>query len=137
MPTLVTCQQRSQSASSSRPLRVARNSRVSCCRRPLPVSAGTRIVTMTSFLPISIPATRSANSGSSSTSSIVNSYDENADMVVAVRRSCGQAEIWSAGSKHQFTALKAAPGDQTGGRGQARQESTTSADGHAHPGSTP
>ena len=41
---------------------------------------------------------------------------ENADTVVAVRGSCGQAEIWSAGSKHQFTALKAAPGDQTGGR---------------------
>ena len=54
--------------------------------------------------------------------------------VVAVRGSCGQAEIWSAGSKHQFTALKAAPGDQTGGRGQTRQGSSTSADGHAHPG---
>src|SRR5260370_22746570 len=57
--------------------------------------------------------------------------------VVAVRRSCGQAEIWSAGSKHQFTALKAAPGDQTGGRGQTRQGSTTSADGHTHPGNPP
>jgi hypothetical protein len=33
------------------------------------------------------------------------SYHEYADTVVAVRRSCGQAEIWSAGSKHQFTAL--------------------------------
>jgi hypothetical protein len=30
--------------------------------------------------------------------------------VAAARRSQGQAEIWSAGSKHQFTALKAAPG---------------------------
>ena len=65
---------------------------------------------MTSVLPMSMPATRSANSGSSSTSSTVGSYHENADTVVAVRGSCGQAEIWSAGSKHQFTALKAAPG---------------------------
>ena len=43
--------------------------------------------------------------------------------VVAVRGSCGQAEIWSAGSKHQYTALKAAPSDQTVGRGPARQGS--------------
>ena len=42
--------------------------------------------------------------------------------VVAVRRSCGQAEIWSAGSKHQFTALRAAPGVQTGGRGKPAKD---------------
>ena len=32
---------------------------------------------------------------------------------------------------------KAAPSDQTGGRGQARQESATSADGHTHPAPAP
>src|SRR6266536_3536087 len=44
MPTLVTPQHRSQSASASRSLRTARNSRVSCCRRPRRVSLGTRMV---------------------------------------------------------------------------------------------
>jgi len=90
---------------------------------------------MTAALPMSIPATRSANSGSSSTSSTMSSYDQNADnTVVAVRGSCGQAEIWSAGWKHQYTALKGAPGVQTVARGQARQAASASADGHAHPG---
>ena len=51
-------------------------------------------------------STRSANSGSSSTSCISNSYDEKAVTGVAVRGSCGQAEIWSAGSKHHVTALE-------------------------------
>src|SRR5438477_456235 len=36
MPALVTCQDRSQSASASRLLRVVPNSRVSCCRRLRP-----------------------------------------------------------------------------------------------------
>jgi len=56
---------------------------------------------------------------------------------VAVRGSCGQAEIWSAGSKRQFTALKAAPSDQTVARGQARQAVSTSADGHARSSQQP
>src|SRR5450756_415429 len=33
--------------------------------------------------------------------------------VAAARRSWGQAEIWSAGSQRQFTALRSAPGAQT------------------------
>ena len=68
MPAFSTCQQRSQSASASSSFRVVPNSRVSCARPPLRVSLGTRIVTMIIFLPMSIPATRSQNSGSSSTS---------------------------------------------------------------------
>ena len=98
---------------------------------------GTRMVTITSALPISIPATRSANSGSSSTSSIIGPYDEMRIRSWPSAGAVGKPEIWSAGSKHQFAALKAAPGDQTGGRGQTRQRSTTSADGHAHPGNPP
>ena len=58
-------------------------------------------------------------------------------MVVAVRGSCGQAEIWSAGSKHQFTALKAAPSVRLldgvePAKGQRRQRTA-----RAHPDSTP
>jgi len=79
MPAFSTCQQRSQSASASSSRRVVPNSRVSCCRPPFLVSLGTRTVTMTVALPMSIPATRSQNSGSSSTSSIAISYDEHAD----------------------------------------------------------
>ena len=94
MPARSTCQARSQSASASSSRRVVPNSRVSCCRPPLRVSLGTRIVTMIIALPMSIPAARSQNSGSSSTSSIAISYDEH-----AVKRSRppagaeGQAEI--------------------------------------------
>jgi hypothetical protein len=44
----------------------------------LRVSLGTRIVTMTSALPMSIPAARSQNSGSPSISCIVISYHEDA-----------------------------------------------------------
>ena len=54
------------------------NSRVSCCRPPSRASLGTRIVTATICLPISIPAARSQNSGSPSTSCIVISYHEDA-----------------------------------------------------------
>src|SRR5215469_1024506 len=64
------------------------------------------MVTSIPALAISIPAARSANSGSSSTSCIGSSYDEKAVTGVAVRRSCGQPEIWSAGSKHDVTALR-------------------------------
>ena len=78
IPARSTCQARSQSASASSSLLVVPNFRVSCCRPPLRVSLGTRIVTMTSALPMSIPATRSQNSGSFSTSSIVISYDDSA-----------------------------------------------------------
>src|SRR6266705_2070266 len=84
MPALSTCQQRSQSASASSSRRVVPNFRVSCCRPPLRASLGTRIVTMTSALPMSIPAARSQNSGSSSTSCITISYHEDA---VTVARS--------------------------------------------------
>ena len=85
---------------------MAANERVSCWRRPGVVSLGTRTVTSIPALAMSIPAARSANSGSSSTSCISSSYDENAVTGVAVRGSCGQPEIWSAGSKHHVTALK-------------------------------
>ena len=78
MPAFSTCQQRSQSASAIRSFSVVPNSRVSCARPPVRVSLGTRIVTMIIVLPISIPATRSQNSGSSSTSFIVISYHEDA-----------------------------------------------------------
>ena len=46
------------------------------------------------------------SAGSSSTSCIGSSYDEKAVTGVAVRRSCGQRKIWSAGSKHHVTALE-------------------------------
>ena len=82
------------------------NERVSCWRRPGRVSLGTRMVTSIPALAISIPATRSANSGSSSTSCIGSSHHENAVTGVAARSSCGQTEIWSAGSKHHVTALE-------------------------------
>ena len=85
---------------------MAANERVSCWRRPGVVSLGIRMVTSIPALAMSIPAARSANSGSSSTSCIGSSYDENAVTGVAVRGSCGQPEIWSAGSKHHVTALK-------------------------------
>lgn len=50
---------------------------------------------------------------------------------MAVRGSCGQPELWSAGSKHHVTALEnAAPTVQAHLRGPARQEHATSADGH-------
>jgi hypothetical protein len=70
IPTLVTPQDRSQSARASSSLRVVRKDRVSCWRRPAVVSLGTRTVTSIPALAISIPATRSANSGSSSMSCI-------------------------------------------------------------------
>ena len=44
------------------------------------------------------------SAGSSSTSCIGSSYDEKAVTGVAVRSSCGQRKIWSAGSKHHVTA---------------------------------
>jgi hypothetical protein len=106
MPTLVTPQLRSQSASDSSSRRVVPNDRVSCQRAPARVSLGTRTVTSIPALAMSIPAARSANSGSSSTSCIHNSYDDKAVTGVAVRGSCGQTEIWSAGSKHHVTALE-------------------------------
>ena len=106
IPALVTPQLRSQSASAISSLRVVPNERVSCWRPPARESLGTRMVTSTPALAMSIPATRSANSGSSSTSCTGNSYDEKAVTGVAVRGSWGQAEIWSAGSKHHVTALE-------------------------------
>ena len=106
IPALVTPQPRSQSARASSSLRVVPNERVSCWRPPARVSLGTRMVTSIPALAMSIPATRSANSGSSSTSCIGSSYDEKAVTGVAVRGSCGQAEIWSAGSKRHVTALE-------------------------------
>src|SRR6266516_4389087 len=60
----------------------------------------------------------------------------NAVTGVAVRGSCGQPEIWSAGSKHHVTALETAPSVQALMRGPARQGTTTSADGHG-PSSPP
>jgi hypothetical protein len=78
IPARSTCQQRSQSAISSSWRRVVPNSRVSCCRPPRRVSLGTRIVTLTTCLPMSIPAARSQNSGSSPASSIPVSSHENA-----------------------------------------------------------
>src|ERR1039457_3437134 len=91
MPSLVTPQQRSQSARASNSLRVVPKVRVSCWRRPGVVSLGTRMATSTSALAMSRPATRSANSGSSSASSIDVSYDDRAVTAAAVvRRSQGQ-----------------------------------------------
>jgi hypothetical protein len=57
----------------------------------LRVSLGTRIVTITVFLPMSIPAARSQNSGSSAASSIALSYHGDAEKVTAARRSQGQS----------------------------------------------
>ena len=76
MPALVTSQQASQAARSSNSRRVVPKARVSCRRRPTAVWPGTRMVTSTPALAMSSPATRSANSGSSSTSSITGSYPD-------------------------------------------------------------
>src|SRR6266404_7157337 len=134
MPTFSTCQQRSQSASASSSFRVVPNSRVSCARPPLRVSLGTRIVTMIIFLPMSIPATRSQNSGSSSTSSIVISYDERAvngrgrpQELRGKRKSDPRARSTSS------QPSRTAPGAQAIQRGQARQDTTASAGGRDHP----
>jgi hypothetical protein len=134
MPTFSTCQQRSQSASASSSFRVVPNSRVSCARPPLRESLGTRIVTMIIFLPMSIPATRSQNSGSSSTSSIVISYDERAvngrgrpQELRGKRKSDPRARSTSS------QPSRTAPGAQAIQRGQARQDTTASAGGRDHP----
>ena len=134
MPAFSTCQQRSQSASASSSFRVVPNSRVSCARPPLRVSLGTRIVTMIIFLPMSIPATRSQNSGSSSTSSIVISYDERAvngrgrpQELRGKRKSDPRARSTSS------QPSRTAPGAQAIQRGQARQDTTASAGGRDHP----
>src|SRR5258708_4952371 len=79
MPALATPQQPSQSASESSPRRVVPKVRVSCWRRAGPVSPGTRMVTSTSALAMSSPATRAANSGSSCTSCINSPYHERAE----------------------------------------------------------
>jgi len=93
IPALVTPQQASQSARASSCLRVVPKVRVSCWRRPERVSPGTRMVTSTSALPMSRPATRSVNSGSSSASCTGDSYDQRATVADAVvRRSQGQPE---------------------------------------------
>ena len=91
MPTAVTPQQASQSPSDSSSRRVVPKVRVSCWRRPGVVSDGTRMVTSTSDLAMSRPATRCTNSGSSCTSCIGGSYDERAVAGAVVRRSQGQA----------------------------------------------
>ena len=122
MPAFSTCQARSQSASASSSLRVVPNSRVSCCRPPFLVSLGTRIVTMTAALPMSIPATRSQNSGSSPTSSIAISNNERAvkgrgrpQELGGKRKSDPRARSTSA------QPSRTAPGAQTAKRDQARQ----------------
>jgi hypothetical protein len=140
MPTFVTPQQRSQSASASRSLRTARNSRVSCCRRPRRALPGTRTVTMTAAFPMSIPAARSANSGSSSTSSTVALNDEGADTVVAVRGSCGQAKsgprarsINSRPSK-QLPAIRLSPGVRPARRFRRQRTATPDLRSNRAPG---
>jgi hypothetical protein len=128
MPARVTPQECIQSASDSSSRRVVAKARVSCWRRPAAVSLGTRMVTSTPALAISRPATRSANSGSSCTSCIDDSYDERrSDWAAAARGSQGHREIWSAGSKHHSAALEGGSRRQTVRRGQARQGATTSA----------
>ena len=93
IPILVMPQLRSQSPSASSSARVVPKLRVSCWRRPAVVSLGTRMVTSTPALAMSKPAARSQNSGSSSTSCIVSSYDQRATVAAAaVRRSQGQVE---------------------------------------------
>src|SRR5216684_2529507 len=133
MPALVTPQDRSQSASASRSLRTARNSRVSCCRRPFRVSLGTRMVTITPALPISIPATRSANSGSSSTSCIVISYHENAVVVKRSwpsegaggnRKSGPRARSTNSRPSKQLPAIRLVDGVKPA-KGQRRQRTAT------------
>src|SRR5258708_28180813 len=97
------------------------------------------MVTSTSSLAMSRPATRSQNSGSSCTSCIVSSYDERAVTAAVVRGSQGHREIWSAGSRHHSAALKIGSRRQTLLRGPARQGGTTSANdrGHSLPGRAP
>jgi hypothetical protein len=71
--TAGTCQDRSQSATASTSRFVVPNARVSCIRRARFLSDGTRIVTDSPALPISMPQTLSRYSGSSVTSSTVSS----------------------------------------------------------------
>jgi class 3 adenylate cyclase len=59
------------------------------------------------------------------------------DIAWGVRGSCGQPEIWSAGSKRHVTALETAPSVQALMRGPARQGATTSADGHGSSSAVP
>jgi hypothetical protein len=90
------------------------------------------MVTSIPALAMSIPAARSANSGSSSTSCIGSSYDEKAVTGVAVRRSCGQPENLVRGleapchsPRKQLPAVRLLCGVQPA------KEKPTSADGHA------
>src|SRR5215471_7606470 len=102
-------------------------------------SLGTRTVTSTAALAMSRPATRSANSGSSSTSCIDSSYDHRADAAAAVRRSQGQAESLVRGLEAPLRSPEVGSRRQTQLRGQARQDKTTSANdrGHSLPGHQP
>jgi hypothetical protein len=78
--------------------------RVSCWRPPAVASLGTRMMTSTSALAMSRPATRSANSGSSCASCIDHSYDEKAMVADAVvRRSQGQVENLVRGLEAPFS----------------------------------
>jgi hypothetical protein len=132
MPAFVTCQQRSQSARASSSLRVVRNERVSCCRPPRRVSLGTRMVTSIPALAMSIPAARSANSGSSSASCIIAPTMRGDTRSRPSAGAAGQAEIWSAGSKHQVTALKSSSrrSDCFAGSGPPRHSDVS---GRPHP----
>jgi hypothetical protein len=87
------------------------------------------MVTSIPALAMPIPAARPANDGSSSASCISAPTMRGDTQSRPSAGAAGQAEIRSAGSKHQVTALEAAPGVQTVMRGQARQGTATSADG--------
>ena len=124
--------ERHKSARASRSLRVVRNARVSCCRPPRRVSLGTRMVTSIPALAMSIPAARSANSGSSSASSIIAPTMTGDTRSRPSAGAAGQAEIWSAGSKHQVTALKSSSrrSDCLAGSGPPRHSDVS---GRPHP----
>ena len=89
------------------------NSRVSCCRPPFRVSLGTRIVTHDQQLPDVDPG------GALAEQRLVPCLFHHGLLTwgcgknAAARGSKGQAEIWSAGSKRQYTALMEAPSVQT------------------------
>src|SRR5262249_37769902 len=108
-----TCQQRSQSASSSTPLLVVANRRVSDARRAGLPSDGTRIVAYSSALPASTPHTRLRYSGSSLPSSTPHPFPD--------RRPAGRRPPGNPGRAEELTRVLEATVNGPSDHGSRRQ----------------